>query len=272
MAVGLRALPGRTAFLASVGLAYLLVLAPLIAVFWVSFFRNKIIAFPPQGYTLAWFANAWSLDDFRNGFVLSLEIGVVATIGSLLIGVPAALALARHDFRGREAISAALMSPLIVPGIVAGTAVYMFYIEIERWTDVQLAATLPGLCLAHVVLALPWTVRLVTASLVGVNRLVEEAAMTLGAGPALTLWRVTLPMIRPAIVAGGLFSFVVSFVDLEKSLFLVGPGRMTLPIAIINYLEWSIDPTIAAVATIQIVIISAALLLTDRFVKLSRVF
>ena len=164
------------------------------------------------------------------------------------------------------------MAPLIVPGIVAGAAVYMAFIEVESATEIPLAGTFPGLLLAHVLIALPWTVRLVTASLLGLDRGLEEAAKSLGAGALTVFRRVTLPMIRPGIVAGAMFSFVVSFVDLEKSLFLVGPGRTTLPIQIISYLEWSLDPTIAAVATIQIAIITLALVVSDRVFNLTRVF
>jgi putative spermidine/putrescine transport system permease protein len=96
--------------------------------------------------------------------------------------------------------------------------------------------------------------------------------MSMGATPLRTFWRITLPVIRPGIVAGAVFSFVVSFVDLEKSLFLVGPGRTTLPIEMVNYLEWNIDPTIAAVATMQTAIVALALLVSDRFFKLTRAF
>jgi putative spermidine/putrescine transport system permease protein len=252
--------------------AFAMVLAPLAAVIWVSFFANKIISFPPSGYTLGWYAAAWEMTRFRDGFITSLQLGVVATVMSLLIGVPASVVLGRGQFPGREAIQAVLLAPLIVPGIVAGAAFYMFLIEIEIATGVQVAMTFAGLAIAHTLIALPWTVRLVTASLLGVDRQMEEAALTMGARPFTAFWRVTWPVIRPGVVAGGLFSFVVSFVDLEKSLFLVGPGTTTLPIAIVNYLEWSIDPTIAAVATVQIVLIAAGLIVTDRYFKLTRAF
>ena len=96
--------------------------------------------------------------------------------------------------------------------------------------------------------------------------------MSLGATPWRTFWRVTLPVIRPGVVAGAVFSFVISFVDLEKSIFLVGPGRTTLPIEMVNYLEWNIDPTIAAVATMQALLIAAALIISDRFFNLTRAF
>jgi putative spermidine/putrescine transport system permease protein len=258
--------------------AFALVLAPLVAVLWVSFFENKIIGFPPTGYTLRWYVNAWSFTRFHRGFVLSVELGLIATLASLLLGVPAALALARKEFAGREVVHSLLMSPLIVPGIVSGAAIYMFYIETEAFLDerihisVPLTGSLFGLSVAHTLLALPWTVRLVTASLIGMDVQLEEAAQSLGATPWRTFWRVTLPVIRPGLVAGAVFSFVISFVDLEKSLFLVGPGYTTLPIEMINYLEWNIDPTIAAVATVQTLVIAVALMITDRFFKLTRAF
>ena len=258
--------------IAGAALAFFVLLLPLASVIWVSFFENKIISFPPKGYTFAWYANAWDMPRFRQGFMTSVQVGAIATAISLLVGVPAALYLARSDFRGREAIQTVLLGPLIVPGIVSGTALFMFLIEFEIISGLQLAQTFAGLCIAHSLIALPWTVRLVTASLVGMNRQVEEAALTMGARPLTVFWRITLPAIRPGIVAGGLFAFVISFVDLEKSLFLVGPGSTTLPIAIVNYLEWSIDPTIAAVATVQIATIGLVMILTNRFFKLTRAF
>ncbi|WP_240722405.1 ABC transporter permease [Poseidonocella sp. HB161398] len=252
--------------------AFALLVLPLATVAWVSFFEGKIISFPPSGYTLDWYRAAWEMPRFRDGLQTSLRVGLVATAVSLATGVPAALFLARTRFPGRAAIQSVLLGPLIVPGIVAGVALYMFMIETEIATGLQTAQTFGGLCLGHSLIALPWTVRLVTAQLVGMDRQAEEAAAVMGARPLTVFWRVTLPAIRPGLVAGGLFSFVISFVDLEKSLFLVGPGTTTLPIAIINYLEWSVDPTIAAVATAQIAVISAVMIVTDRFFKLTRAF
>ncbi|HET7032194.1 MAG TPA: ABC transporter permease subunit, partial [Casimicrobiaceae bacterium] len=118
---------------------------------------------------------------------------------------------------------------------------------------------------------IPWTVRLLTASLVGFDASVEEAALNLGATPVQAFVKVTLPVIKPGIVAAALFSFVISFGNLEMTLFLVAPGQTTLPIAILQYLEWRIDPTIAAVSLLQIVLIGAGMLVADHYVKLTRV-
>ena len=158
-----------------------------------------------------------------------------------------------------------------LPGIVLGVAIYVFLVEAEIATEWRLLGSLGGLAVGHVLIVIPWVVRLVTASLVGMDRSVEEAAMSLGADRFTTFRRVTLPAILPGVVAAALFGFVTSFGNLEVSLFLVGPGRTTLPIAILQYLEWKIDPTIAAVSVLQILLIAAAMLVTDRFVSLGRV-
>lgn len=248
------------------------VVLPLGAVIWVSFFANRILSFPATGYTLDWYARAWQLDAFRNGFITSVETALVAVAISLVLGVPASLALVRYRFPGRDAIQTLLLSPMVVPGIVGGAALFMAFIELEILLDVDISGTLPGLFVAHGLIALPWTVRLVTASLVGMSPSYEEAAQSLGAGRLTTFFRVTLPIIKPGIVAAALFSFVISFIDLEKSIFLVGPGRSTLQIALVSYLEWNLDSTVAAVATVQILIIGVLLLVSDRYARLSRAF
>jgi putative spermidine/putrescine transport system permease protein len=264
-------LVGRVGLLAAATLGYAVILTPLVFVGWLSFFSNEIVTFPPQGYTLRWYAHIFDQNNFVSGFLTSLQVGIAAMIGGLLVGIPASLVLARRRFLGREALNTLLVLPLVVPGVVAGTAIYVFQIEVEIATEWPLLGSLAGLVLAHVMITIPWTVRLITASLGAVDRSIEEAAQNLGATPLRTFWRVTLPAIKPGIVAAALFSFIVSFGNLEMTLFLVAPGQTTLPIAILQYLEWRIDPTIAAVSLLQIALIGAGMLVTDRYVKLTRV-
>jgi len=249
----------------------LYILTPLIFVTWLSFFRQEIPSFPPEGYSLRWYAAIASNERFTSGFVLSLQLGVIATAIGLAVGVPAALCLSRFSFPGREALNSLLLLPLMVPGIVLGMALYVAHVETEIATGLPILGSLGGLVAGHILVVIPWTVRLVTASLAGFDRTLEEAAQSLGADRWTTFRRITLPSILPGIVAAAMFGFVSSFGNLEMSLFLVGPGRTTLPIAILQYLEWKIDPTIAAVSVVQIVLIATAMLITDRFVKISRV-
>ena len=252
-------------------LSFVLMLMPIFFVCWLSFFSNELLTFPPGGYTLHWFSQLWLQPQFADGFVTSLEVGIVATIGGLVLGIPASLGLARLNFRGKDLIGTMLTAPLIVPGVVIGTALFIAFVQIEIATDLPLTASTTGLVLAHILITIPWTVKLLTANLMGFDRSVEEAAMNLGADRWRTLFEVTLPVLRPAIVAASLFSFVTSFGNLEISLFLVGPGETTLPIAILQYLEWKIDPTIAAVSLVQILIVTAGMMITNRFVRLSQV-
>lgn len=262
---------GRLLLNAAAALAFLFILLPLIFVTWLSFYAQEIPTYPPQGYSLSWYGAAISNDRFINAFILSAQVGVMATLIGLTLALPASIAITRMRIRGRPLISNLLLMPLIVPGIVLGVALYVFQVEAEIRTELPLMGSMFGLVFAHVLLVIPWSVRLITASLVGFDKTLEEAAQNLGATPFTAFRRITMPAILPGIVAGAMFGFVSSFGNLEVSLFLVVPGQTTLPIAILQYLEWKIDPTIAAISVLQILIIIAAMLITDRFVKISRV-
>jgi putative spermidine/putrescine transport system permease protein len=256
---------------AFVALMYFFMLCPLIFVVWLSFFQDAILYFPPSGYTLQWYVKAWDNAAFANGFLFSLQVALLAAACGVAVGVMAALGIIRYRFAGAAWINTVLLSPLLVPGIVAGIAIYLFYLRAENLLDMDVVGTYGGLVIAHVCLTIPWTVRLVSASMAGLDPSIEEAARNLGASGRVAFLRITLPMLRPAIVAAALFSFIVSFENLELSLSLVGPGRTTLPIAIMQYLEFNLDPTIAAVSSVQILLLGIIMLVTDRFVKLSQV-
>lgn len=262
---------GRMLLKGAAALALVYILMPLFFVFWLSVFKQEIPSFPPDGYSLRWFFAIADYREFASGFLLSLQVGVIATFCGLLLGVPAALVIVRVPLKGRSVLNSLLLAPMVVPGVVLGTSLYVFQIETEIATGLPVMGSFAGLVIAHTLIVVPWTVRLVTANLVGLDRTIEEAAYNLGAGPVTTFFKITLPMIRPGLVAATLFGFVASFGNLEMSLFLVGPGRTTLPIAILQYLEWKIDPTVAAASVLQIALIAVALLVTDHYVKLSRV-
>jgi len=254
-----------------VGAVFAFVLLPMFVVVWLSFFDQEIVSFPPDGYTLHWYVNAWDKRQFSRGFVNSLEIALIAAAIGVALGTAASVALVRGRWRGREVVSGLLLSPLAIPGVVLGTGLYVFFVQVDNAIDFQIVATLPGLIGAHVLLTIPWTVRLVSASLAAVPASVEEAAANLGARPLTVFWRVTLPMMRAGVVAAALFSFIQSFENLELTLLLTGPGRSTLPVEMLNYLAFRVDPTLAAVATVQIVRIGVLMLVTDRFVNISKV-
>ena len=255
----------------AIGIVFTLLLTPVVMIIWASFIDSVFISFPPPGYTLRWFSAAARNTAFFSGFMTSFKVAAIAAALGVVIATAASLALVRGQFPGRAALNSLLLSPLMVPNIVLGTALYVFYIAVSDSTGLELTRGIAGLVAAHLLLTVPWSIRLISANLIGIDRSIEEAAANLGANPLRTFLSITLPQMRSGVIAAALFSFIISFENLELSLLLVEPGATTLPIAIMQYLEFNMDPTIAAVSTAQIVIIAALLVITDRFVKLSRV-
>ncbi len=260
---------GRSCVWLLIACGLLVIFVPMVLTVYLSVFDEKLILFPPRGYTLSWYGAIWG--NFGSAVAITLELAAASVVGSLLIGVPAGIALSRYRLRGMAVVSALLLAPLTVPGIALGLAIYLFLVLIEITTGWPLTGSLVGLVLAHLLVTTPWVVRLSLAALTNHDRAAEEAATSLGARPLTVIWRVTLPAMRQGIIAAGLFAFIFSFGNLEMALFLVAPGVTTLPVAVLQYLEYHIDPLVASVSVAQMVLIGAALVLLDRFVRLGQV-
>ena len=245
------------------------IFVPLVLTLYISVFDETLIVFPPKGYTLRWYGGL--LPQFGAALRTSLVTALLAVAISLAIGVPASIGLSRYRFRGRDALSTLLLAPLTVPGIAVGLGIFVLAVLIEERTSLALSGTSGLMVAAHVVITLPWVVRLGLAALANHDPAAEEAAASLGARPLTVIWRVTLPAMRGGIVAGALFAFIVSFENLEMTLFLTAPGMTTLPISVLQYLQYRVDPLVAAIAVAQVVMVGAALLLLDRQVRVSQV-
>ena len=157
-----------------------------------------------------------------------------------MTGTLAALALVRYRFFGREMLRAIFLAPLIVPRIAFGVAMLIYAIVLRRFGG------LDSLILAHLMVTLPFAISILSATLVSADRSLEEAAMDLGATPLVTFWKVTLPQIRTGLAVSGFFAFIISWDQVETSLFLVKTDNMTLPVAMFYYLQRQQDPVIAA--------------------------
>ena len=261
----------RLIFRAIVLLCYLIIFAPVLFVVLISFFQSELVSFPPKGFSLRWYGNAWSHGDFLRALITSLEVAVASTVIGVCAGTLAAFGLRRSHIRFKGLFNTIFLGPLLLPGVVGGAAIYMGFFRVETAVDADVTGTIWGLVAAHIMLTIPWSVRLVLASLAQFDPATEEAAADLGASGWTIFRRITLPALRPGVVAACMFSFIASFENLEISMFLVGPGRSTLPVAMLSYLEYRMDPTLAAVATAQIVLVGVLMLATDRYVSLSRV-
>ena len=237
---------GRVLLLTVTGIVLFYLVFPVFVVAPLSFSSARYLQFPPPGWSLQWYQNFLSREAWVSATWLSVQIGLATALLATLLGTAAALGLVRGRFRGREAINAFIVSPLIVPGIIVAIGVYFFYARI------QIIGSPVALALAHTALAIPFVVINVSATLEGFDERLEWAAMNLGANRWQTFRLVTLPIIRPGVFAGALFAFITSFDELIVALFVSGSGAVTLPRRMWESLRQEIDPTIAAVSTILI--------------------
>ena len=243
-------------YLTFCGLVFFFLIAPLFVILPLSFnaeqyihFSSKMLALDPEGFSLRWYEdmiygtkNPWGLAT-KN----SLIIAFFATIGSTVLGTVAALGLSSRHMPYKAAFMALLISPMIVPLIISGTAIFFFMAK------VGLAATHTGIVLSHIILGTPFVVINVTATLSGFDHSVTRAAASLGSNPVNTFMKITLPLIMPGVISGALFAFVTSFDEVVVVLFLAGLENTTIPIQMWVGLREQLSPTIMAVATCLIV-------------------
>tara|TARA_B110000046_G_scaffold147256_1_gene154839 strand:- start:317 stop:1171 length:855 start_codon:yes stop_codon:yes gene_type:complete len=248
---------------------FIYLIAPLFVIFPLSFSHDEFLIFSeemkrldPDGFSTRWYKdmvwgtkNPWGLAA-KN----SLFIAFFATIGSVLIGTLAAVGLSSRHMPYKGVIMAILISPMIVPLIISGVAIFFFMAK------VGLAATHTGIIIAHIILGTPFVVITVTATLSGFDHSVTRAAASLGSTPINTFMKITLPLITPGVVSGGLFAFVTSFDEVVVVLFLAGLENTTIPIQMWIGLREQLSPTILAVATCLIVL-STLILVTAELLR-----
>jgi putative spermidine/putrescine transport system permease protein len=231
-----------------VGLILLFLAFPIIVVVVVSFSSATYLTFPPPGFGLKWYEAYFSNQDWLRPTWVSLWVAAAVVVLSTTLGTVAALGIARLPKPLRVFATGLILSPLIVPGIVVAIGIYYAY---SRY---GLVGTPFAMVLAHTCLAVPFVVTSVSASLTGIDPRLEQASLNLGATPSATFWQVTLPLIRPGVLVGALFAFITSFDELVVALFISGTGAVTLPRRMWDDLRFQIDPTIAAVSTLTIVL------------------
>lgn len=222
--------------------AFLLV--PLIIIVVTSFGTNSTIQFPIKGFTLEWYGKVFENESFMDSFVLSLEVAFIGTLLAVLIGVPAAYSLARHSVVGRNWIKSFFISPMIVPGLVVGYALYQFIVIRFQFPIIQ------GLLLGHFLICLPYVIRVVGSTIEQLDLSIEEVSWTLGCTRLQTFIKVVLPNITSGIFASFMLAFINSFNNIPVSQFLSGPGVTMLPTNLMNYIEYNYDPSVSALSVI----------------------
>ncbi|MFC5431175.1 ABC transporter permease [Paraburkholderia sp.] len=235
-------------------LTLLYLVLPVLAIVPLSFSSSTFLVYPIPGWSLRWYQNLVMSDEWRMAAKNSFIVGPSATIIATVLGTLAAIGITKADFRGKALLMAILISPMIVPVVVVGVGMYLFF------APLGLANTYTGLILAHAALGVPFVVTTVSATLQGFNYNLVRASLSLGANPLTTFFRITLPVIAPGVMSGALFAFATSFDEVVVTLFLAGADQTTLPRQMFTGIRENISPTIAALATILIVFSTCLLL------------
>ncbi|WP_120520949.1 ABC transporter permease [Arthrobacter celericrescens] len=255
---------GTFVFNALVFLLYLFLLAPLLIVVVISFASNQYLSFPPEGFTLDWYAALPGQETFMSGLRISLITASAVTVLVLILGVPAALALARFRFKGKAAIQAFFLSPLMIPSIVLALGLVLLF------GPLKLNNTYAGIIIGHIAVTFPFVVRTTLMSLATTDTSCEEAARILGGDSWTVFRRITLPLIRPGVIAGGVIAFIVSFDEAVISLFVAESGLPTLPVQVLRYVENSADAAVAALSVLLILFSMAVVVIVERVMGLRK--
>ena len=239
---------------------FLYLLVPIFVIMPLSFNSEPYFSYPMEGYSLRWYEEFFTSDQWLLGLKNSIIVGVFATLVATTLGTLAALGLNRADFRGKTAMMAILISPIIIPIVITAAGMFYFY------ASIGLSSTLTGLVLAHAALGVPFVVITVSATLVGFDHNLVRAGASLGANPVRVFFKVTLPMILPGVVSGALFAFITSWDELVVAIFLAGAEEHTLPRRMWSGIRELLSPTITAVAT-MLILFSILLMVTMELLR-----
>lgn len=235
----------------------LFLLLPILVIIPLSFSSSSFLAYPMPGWSLQWYDNLFSSDDWGRATRNSFIVAPLATLLATVLGTLAAVGLARVQFFGKGLLMSLLIAPMVVPIVVVGVSTYLFFAKIG------LADTYLGLILVHAALGAPFVLTTVLATLQGFNHNLVRASLSLGANPLETFFRITLPIIAPGVISGALFAFATSFDEVVVTLFIAGPTQVTLPRQMFTGIRENITPTIAAVATLLIIFTTTLMLFLE---------
>lgn len=228
----------------------------------MSFSDSPLLSFPPKGFSLRWYAKIFDDGEFLASLWLSIKLGLMTTLISLLFGTAAALGVRRLPPGYGSPVRTLLMSPMLMPTLVTGIALLQFFNRMNS------NAAFTHLLIGHVIVTVPYVVRTVTASIQQMVPGIEDAACTLGANPLSCFWNITLPQIKPGILVGGIFVFILSFDNYPVSMWLADAQNMPLPLTAYRYIQRFFDPTVAAISSVMIVISLIAVIAMERLAGL----
>ena len=244
-------------------LVYAFLFVPVLVILLTSFTSANTISFPPTGFSLKWYKTVFTTQSFIRTFRTSFETSILATLFSISIGIPGAYAISRFDFKGKRLLKSYFMTPKLIPAIVAGFALFQFIV-----VKIQMPIY-NGLLLGLTIFEIPYALRVIGSSLDNFEYSIEEAAMVLGCNRVTTFFRVVLPNISSGIIATFMLSFISAFNQVPIALFLTGPGVSTLPISMMNYVEYNYDPTVSALSVLLMLMTVGIMFVVEKTIGLS---
>ncbi|ASB91122.1 ABC transporter permease [Bacillus sonorensis] len=243
---------------------YLFLTLPVCVIVLSAFSPTAYPKFPPTEFSIRWFEGIFNSPEWMESIWISGVLLVIVTPLTVILGTAASYALARLQFPGKNAVQSFILSPLMIPQIVLGVALlYLF-------TMMGINGTITGLVIGHMLISLPYVVRTVGVSVANLDPKLELASMNLGAGPVHTFFKVTLPLIKPGMIAGAVFSAVTSFGEISISLFVSSPMVTPIPVRTFSYIEQTFDPSVNAISVIFIAVSVIALVIIERTIGLSK--
>ena len=244
-------------------MVYCFILFPLFVIFLASFSEASYLTFPPKGWSLKWYENIYNIQAFIDTLIVSLQVATISTLGALIVGIPVAYAMSRFHVPGKSALNFLFVTPVVIPGAVAGFSLLnMLAIQLKM-------PIISALLIGHILVLIPYAVRVVSAGLANLDPSIDEAAMTLGASRFKTFFVIILPNISSAIIAAFLLAFISSLNNVPISAFLTGPGISTLPIQMLSYVEYYFDPTVAALSVFLILLTAIVMVIVERTLGLN---
>ncbi|WP_437881204.1 ABC transporter permease [Pseudomonas sp. LRF_L74] len=238
--------PLRYGLFATTALIAVFLLLPILFIVLLSFGSSQWLVFPPPGWTFKWYGQFFSNAQWMDSALVSLKVALLTTVAAVAIGMPSAFALVRGKFPGREFLYALFTMPMIVPLVIIAVAVYALFLKLGY------TGTLFAFVVSHVIVALPFTIISIINSLKLFDQSIEDAAVICGASRLQAIFKVTFPAIRPGLVAGGLFAFLVSWDEVVLSVMMASPGLQTLPVKMWTTLRQDLTPVIAVASTLLI--------------------
>ena len=236
----------------------LFILIPIITVVLSSLTNSNYVMFPPEGITLKWYVEAFQNSNYMSAIGTSVLIAAGSAILSIILALCASFAIKRYEFPGKRLLDTLFFAPITIPMIGLGIGLLFFL------TSIGLVRTTVGLILSHTVIGVPYAIRALLASVGGINRDVEHSAAILGANPFSVLTKVTLPMILPGLMAGWMFSFLISFNNVNISIFIAGPYTETLPLALYQLTENSLSPVVASLSSLAIFLVAILVIILEK--------